>query len=256
MVRIYTFDSWLAEGVFKAADGFTFDWAGQSAEDIMSLNLKPYRGRTLHVKDSNCVYCNYYAYNISKSEHSLDLLTSIKKLETTISPNDIKLLVNKAVLAFDRQFDISTFNAIISIESTSKVLQEVNQQMLKKSAVAMLFDDAFVKNAGTEVTVDMEAYEKLPPQSKKKIDQSLKLAQNPEKGFKMKSIAPQFRSFFHDFIKFNKESDRRLFNAVHGQRVIVVDDYKTSGTTIAEMVKQLADAGAAEIVVFVLIRLN
>jgi orotate phosphoribosyltransferase-like protein len=43
---------------------------------------------------------------------------------------------------------------------------------------------------------------------------------------------------------------------VEGQKVVLIDDYKTSGTTIKEMLRQLADAGAAEVVVFVLIKLG
>jgi phosphoribosylpyrophosphate synthetase len=250
------FEEWIIEGIGKEGAEYIFNWQMDSPTDIMSLKLKPFRGRPLPVKNSECTVTNFYAYDIQRSEHSVDLLKDIKSLEDTINRNDSQLLVNKAVLAFDRQFDISKFSAVISIESSSKILAELNQQIQKKSGNIELFSEAFVKNAATDITIDQAAYDKLPPQSKEKIDQSLKLARTSPQGFKMKSVGPQYRSFFQNFIKFNKEEDRHLFNVVNGQRVIIVDDYKTSGSTVKEMIRQLSDAGASEIVVFILVRLG
>jgi orotate phosphoribosyltransferase len=85
---------------------------------------------------------------------------------------------------------------------------------------------------------------------------AFKKATDPNKPFKIKEVYSAHRKFFRDFMVFNREDDRHLFNAVEGQRVILVDDYKTSGTTIKEMMRQLSDAGAAEVVVFILLKIG
>jgi orotate phosphoribosyltransferase-like protein len=63
-------------------------------------------------------------------------------------------------------------------------------------------------------------------------------------------------SIFKDFLIFNQENDRRLYNAVEGKKIILVDDYRTSGTSSKEMLRQLIDLGAKEILIFNLIKLG
>jgi phosphoribosylpyrophosphate synthetase len=104
--------------------------------------------------------------------------------------------------------------------------------------------------------LDVEKVDKLPEKTKKEVMRAFKKATDPSKPFKIKEIYSAHRKFFKDFVIFNREEDRRLFNAVEGQRIILVDDYKTSGTTIKEMLRQLSDAGAAEVVVFVLLKIG
>jgi len=259
MNKLYLFKEWLQmqEGVSYSADaGFVFNWSDAKPDDVISLKLKPYRGRDLVFPNSDLHYTNFYAYQINRSEHSVDLLTKIKLMDDSIEEKDLTIFVNKAVNGFHRQFNIGKFDAIVSIQSSSKILAEVNNQLQEKAGNIPLFSEAFIKNASSEITIDQAGYDKLPPQSKEKIDQSLKLALKSPAGFKMKSVGPQFRKFFQNFLKFNKEEDRVLYNAVNGKRVIVVDDYKTSGATLHEMLRQLSEFGAAEVVVFVLVKLG
>ena len=72
----------------------------------------------------------------------------------------------------------------------------------------------------------------------------------------MKEIKPEYRKFFKKFLKFNNKNQREMFNAISGKRVIVIDDYETSGTTIKEMVRLLSEVGAIEVIVFVLIKID
>ena len=130
------------------------------------------------------------------------------------------------------------------------------EQLKNKSGSASLFSDAFVKNTSTDIKLDAEKVDKLPEKTKKEVMRAFKKATDPNKPFKIKEIYSAHRKFSKDFVIFNREDDRRLFNAVEGQRIILVDDYKTSGTTIKEMLRQLADAGAAEVVVFVLLKIG
>jgi len=144
----------------------------------------------------------------------------------------------------------------VSPQSSSLILRDLTEQLEKKSGAAELFDEAFVKNASTDIKLDMTKVDKLPEKTKKEVLRAFKKATDPSTPFKIKEVYSAHRKFFQEFVVFNKEDDRRLFNAVNGQKIILVDDYKTSGTTIKEMLRQLSDAGAAEVVVFVLLKIG
>lgn len=256
MKYIKTFESYVKEGVKKVGDTFEFDWLADMPDDVMPLQFKKYRGKTLKFEGSETTYTYYYAYEMLKSDFSTDFMKSLKTLDDNIKPRDVSQLVNKAVMGFDNVFGANKFDTIVSPTSSSLILTEVVNQLQKKSGVANLFSEAFVKNASTDITLDMNKVNNLPEKTYKSVMKSFEKATAPDKPFKIKEIFSAYRKFFHDFIKFNKSEDRKLFNAVEGKKVILVDDYKTSGTTIKEMLKQLSDCGAAEVVIFVLIKLG
>jgi hypothetical protein len=261
MKHLHTFESFLAEalvdeGVRKKDGSYEFDWLTDLPEDLMSLRFKKYRGRTQKVDGSDTVYTYYYAYQLEKSAGSTDLMKTVKMMEKTIQPKDLRMFVNKAVMGFDSTFGANNFNAIIASQSSSLILKDLVDQLKSKSGTAELFSEAFVKNASTDIKLDTEKVDKLPEKTKKEVMRAFKKATDPSKPFKIKEIFSAHRKFFREFMLFNKDEDRRLINAVEGQKIILVDDYKTSGTTIKEMIRQLADAGAAEVVVFVLLKLG
>jgi hypothetical protein len=253
---IKTFESYVKEGVKKVGDTFEFDWLADMPDDVMPLRFKKYRGKTLKFGDSETTYTYYYAYEMVKSDFSTDFMKSLKTLDDNIKPRDVSQLVNKAVIGFDNVFGTNKFDTIVSPVSSSLILTEIVNQLQKKSGVTNLFSEAFVKNTSTDITLDMDKVNNLPEKTYKSVMKSFEKATAPGKPFKIKEIFSAYRKFFHDFIKFNKSEDKKLFNAVEGKRIILVDDYKTSGTTIKEMMKQLSDCGATEVVIFVLIKLG
>lgn len=256
MKYIKTYEAWVGEGIRKIEDGYEFDWMTDLPDDLMSLKFKKYRGRTQKVKGTDTEYTYYYAYQLDKSDGSTNLMKAIKTMESKIPPQDLLAFVKKAVMGFDSTFGANNFNAIIAPQSSSFILKDLVEQLEKKSGVAELFSDAFVKSASTDIKLDKEKVDKLPERTKKEVMRAFKKATDPNKPFKIKEVYSAHRKFFRDFMVFNREDDRHLFNAVEGQRVILVDDYKTSGTTIKEMMRQLSDAGAAEVVVFILLKIG
>lgn len=256
MKYVKTYEAWVEEGIRKSGDAYEFDWMTDLPEDLMSLKFRKYRGRTQKVEGTDTEYTYYYAYQLDKSDGSTDLMKAIKSLASSVSQKDLQMFVNKAVMGFDSTFGSSNFNAIVAPESSSLILKDLVEQLKNKSGSAILFSDAFVKNTSTDIKLDAEKVDKLPEKTKKEVMRAFKKATDPNKPFKIKEIYSAHRKFFKDFVIFNREEDRRLFNAVEGQRIILVDDYKTSGTTIKEMMRQLADAGAAEVVVFVLLKIG
>jgi hypothetical protein len=256
MKYVKTYESWVKEGIRKSGDSYEFDWMTDLPEDLMSLKFKKYRGRTQKVEDSDTTYTYYYGYQMDKSAGSTDLMKAIKSMEDIVSAKDLKLFVNKAVMGFDSTFGANNFNAIVAPQSSSLILKDLVEQLKSKSGVSELFSEAFVKNASTDIKLDAEKVDKLPEKTKKEVMRAFKKATDPSKPFKIKEVFSAHRKFFRDFVVFNSEDDRRLFNAVNGHKIILVDDYKTSGTTIKEMLRQLSEAGAAEVVVFVLLKIG
>jgi len=254
--HVSLFEEFVEEGVRKSDSGYEFDWMTDLPDDIMSLRFTKYRGRTLKTPDGETTYTYYYAYNLEKSDGSTDLMKAIKTLESTIAPQDLRAFVNKAVMGFDSTFGSTNFSAIVAPESSSLVLKELVSQLEKKSGVAKLFSDSFVKAASTDIRLDVDKVEGMPEKTKKEVMRVYSRVTQPGKPFKIKEIFAKYRSLFRDFLLFNTKNDRELVNSVEGQRVILVDDFKTSGTTIREMIKQLSDAGAQHIAVFVLIKLG
>jgi len=256
MNYVKTFESWIDEGIRKIDGSYEFDWMTDLPDDLMSLKFKKYRGRTQQFEGSDTTYTYYYAYQLDKSDDSTDLMKAIKGLEDRVSAKDLQMFVNKAVMGFDSTFGANNFNAIVSPQSSSLILKDLTGQLEKKSGAAVRFDEAFVKNASTDIKLDMTKIDKLPEKTKKEVLRAFKKATDPSKPFKIKEVYSAHRKFFQEFIVFNRENDRKLFNAVNGEKIILVDDYRTSGTTIKEMLRQLSDAGASEVVVFVLLKIG
>jgi hypothetical protein len=256
MKHVLLYDAWLNEGVRKTGTSYEFDWMTDLPEDLMSLKFKKYRGRTVKMSGSDMTYTYYYAYQIKKSDNSTDLLYAIKTLEDSVDPKDLMMFINKAVMGFDSTFGTSNYNAIIAPKSSSTILDAIVDQMSAKSGASQVFSDAFVKAASTDIKLDMEAVNKLPEKTRKDVEKAFKKATDPSKPFKIKEVWSPHRKFFKDFMLFNSENDRRFYNAVEGQKVILVDDYRTSGTTLKEMLDKLSEAGAAEVAVFILIKVG
>lgn len=240
------------EGIRKSDKGFEFDWLNDNPDDVMPLKYKKYRGRVMKMGDMT--YSYYFAYELEKSEYSTELMKSLKMLEG--NPRDLDQVVNKAVIGFDNVFGLNNYDTIITPESSSLILSKIANAIESKSGVANLFTDAFVKSASTDIKLDMDKVNELPEKTKKEVFRAFTKATDPSKPFKIKEIFSAHRKFFIDFLQFNTQNDRKLFNAVEGKEVILIDDYKTSGTTIKEMLRQLADLGAAKVTVFVFIKLG
>jgi phosphoribosylpyrophosphate synthetase len=252
------FTEWLneakiKEGVKKIDGQYEFNWQKDLPGDLMSLKFRKYRGKKQ--KQNETEYTYYYAYQIDKSNDSTDLLVAIKMMERSISDNDLRMFVNKAVIGFDETFNINTFDTILAPQSSSLILSKLVSQLKDKSR-AQVFPDSFAKAAVTDIRLDMEKVDKLPEKTQKEVLRAFNRMQENDKPFKIKEVYSRHRKLYRDFIKFNSENDRQLFNAITDKRVILVDDYKTSGTTIKEMLKQLIESGAQEVVVFILVRLG
>ena len=247
-------DSIIEEGVTKNDDKYNFDFKNDDPNDILSLRFKP--ARKSGKKSGNTSYSYYYAYQLKKSDLSGELMKAIKSLDGSIDENSMRMFVNKAVMGFYKQFG-NKFDTIVTPVSSSKVLTEVANQLHDKMGDnVVMFPGAFVKTANTDIEFDTEKVNALPDKSKGQFMKVLNKIKLSDKPFKMKEVFSPYRKFITNFIKFNSNNDRKLMNAVTGKDVILIDDYKTTGTTLKEMLSQLINAGAKTVAVFIILKVE
>ena len=247
MKRLMNFS--VFEGLRKEGDVFKLDFSGDREGDLMSLKFNSHRRKIVNVNGTECE--TYHAFSIDNENK--DFLVSLKYFDDKISEAEIHQLINKAVIGFDHEFNAASYDTIVCPKSSSKVLVELADQLYKKSGNATLIPDSLVKLERSEIKFDDEKIEKLPEKTKKEVKKMIERIRNGEGDFKLKSVFSRFRKFLSDFMVFNSENDRKIFNSIVDKNVILVDDYRTSGTTLREMKKQLLKLHPKKITVFILI---
>ena len=238
MSWLLKYNEFLTEGVRLENGKYIFDFKEDREGDIMSLKFSDTRSRRMKHEDTTYEY--YSAYDISTKSDYKEFIHKLKLLDnTSIDSNSIQLLVNKAVIGIDEKYKLSSFDAIVYPKSSSKILTVFAEQLAKKSGVAELVPDAFVKASNDEIKFDWEKIESIGNEAtKKSIMKIVDGIKNNKAEFKMKEIYPPYRKFISEFLIFNNEDSRRIFNLVKG-RVLLVDDYRTSGTSLKQMMDLL-----------------
>jgi len=241
----------LFEGVTKQDDGFRFDFSGDKEGDIMSLKFP--NKRMVKRTTDGVPYSYYFAYEFD-SVQDKDLLKAIKSLDNSIDTDSIEMLVNKAVIGLDNAVKLNTFDTIVYPTSSSVILKEMGDKAHTKSGNTVLIPDAFVKAARTEINFDFEKINKLPESTKKQVLKMVDAVKSSDGEFKLKEIYARYRKFINDFIIFNSEDDRKVHNAIVGKKILLIDDYRTTGTTLKEMRNKLIELQPSEIVMFLMIK--
>jgi len=257
--KLKRFEEWLSEGITNVDGEYKFDWINDYPTDLLPLKFSPWYSRKMKFRKTDTLYGYYYGYKIDNDKekfNGINFLADIKTMEKSIKPNDLNLFIKKAILGFSNNAKANTYDTIISPRSSSKILTELTNGLIKKTGIRNSFTDGFIKSTSNDIELDMVKFNKIPERIKRKVMQSFKRSVVQGKPFKMKKIHPMYRKFFKNFLKFNSKNQRRLINAISGNRIILIDDYKTSGTTIKEMMRLLSDAGAVEVIVFILIKID
>jgi hypothetical protein len=250
MRHMTDFDRFIGEGVELHGDRFVLDFSGDKEGDIMSLKFAS--GKSREMEKDGVRYSYYFAYEFDNKVNP-KWLTTVKKLDG-IDEDQAKLMVSKAVMGFDKHHPLNKFDAIVYPKSSSVVLKKLTEQLGKKSGVAEMVPDAFVKAARSDIKFDYEAIDKLPDVTKKQVLKTIEKIKTDEGEFKLKTIFSRFRKFVKDFVVFKSAEDRHVHNLIVGKRVLLVDDYRTTGTTLKEMMNQLVKLQPEEIVVLILIK--
>jgi hypothetical protein len=257
-LKLLSFRDYLREGVRQEGDTFVFDFTGDREGDIMSLDFSS--GKSRKQKKGDTTYEYYYAYEIPSGRHKLpdakSFIHKLKMMDDSIDENSVKMLVNKAVIGVDHIHNLASFDSIIYPKSSSRILTALTDQLQKKSGVAKLIPDSFVKASRDQIKFDWEKIENLKPETKASVIKVTDKIKNSEGEFKMKDIFAPYRKFISDFLIFNSEESREIYNSVVGKRVLLVDDYRTSGTSLKQMIDVLARYEPSYVLAVILIKIS
>jgi hypothetical protein len=254
-LRLLNFNDYVREGVRQEGDELIFDFTGDKEGDIMSLSFSS--GRSRIQKKGNTEYQYYYAYELPyKQQGARDLVYKLKSMDDTLNKDSIQLLVNKAVIGVDNIHNLSSFDTIVYPKSSSKILTAFAEQLQKKSGVSKLVPDSFVKASREQIKFDWTKIEGLDQKTKSAVTKIADTIKGSEGEFKMKEIFAPYRKFISDFLIFNSEETRAVYNSIAGKRIILVDDYRTSGTSLKQMMDILVRYEPEYILAVILIKIS
>ena len=243
------------EGIRQEGDQLVFDFTGDKEGDIMSLSFSS--GRSRLQKKGNTEYQYYYAYELPyKQQGARDLVYKLKSMDDTLNKDSINLLVNKAVMGVDNVHNLASFDTIVYPRSSSKILTVFAEQLQRKSGVSTLVPDSFVKASREQIRFDWTKIDGLDQKTKTAVTKIADSIKGSDGEFKMKEIFAPYRKFISDFLIFNSEESRAIYNSITGKRVILVDDYRTSGTSLKQMLDLLVRYEPEYILAVILVKIS
>jgi alpha-N-acetylglucosamine transferase len=245
----------ISEGISynEDRDEFDFNWREDLPKDLINLKLQRYN-RYLSLKKGTKLY---YAYRFNKNidrDIKQKLVAGIKYTDLTqINPHNLDLMLSKSINSFNQLEPLSTFDVIVFPKSSSSVLDLLKHKLSAKAGLnTLVASDLFIKNTIDNIQLDEEKLQSLSEENREKIISIINKILSKD-NFKLRSVPPQYRKFITNFLSFNSEAERRIFNSIIDGKVLVVDDILTEGTTFSNMSKLLENFGANSIVGFILL---
>jgi pyrimidine operon attenuation protein/uracil phosphoribosyltransferase len=116
--------------------------------------------------------------------------------------------------------------------------------------------DSFVKASREQIKFDWAKIEGLDQKTKTAVTKIADTVKGSDGEFKMKEIFAPYRKFISDFLIFNSEETRAVYNSITGKRVILVDDYRTSGTSLKQMLDLLVRYEPEYILAVILVKIS
>ncbi len=219
----------------------------------------PYRFKTVNeinddFKLSNSQISHAFYDRIKKiSDLKSMLRRAIKNLKSTehvilTSQNieDIKQFVKNGVSKFnDEHAPFTAFDIIIKVPSAAPLNDLIIEEIKKYTDPnkTKIVTDLIFKKQIKDINIDFQKwksqkYDNIESQHRKLVNVSnfftLKrnLKQIKDDDFQIKSIhPPELRMYVSEFLKFNPHIDRKIFKAIYGGKILIVDDtvgaYKT-----------------------------
>lgn len=227
-----------------------FNWKNDSDEDVIML-ADDISGQFVTDRVKN-IYGYAYSKNASASEKKLtrDYLKSLGH-SVTMDHENIYEFVERGVLRIEKYANFNDFGATIHIESSrSPSLVDVISEYISEYTVGIHTDFTLVKKTYQDVEFDeSKAYAALlaanyiPEQADREIKFTVNKFESLKSSgelFQVKRFIPKpIRAGFLNFLKFKTESERKVYESLQGVNVLIFDDFLTSGSTIAELVRYL-----------------
>jgi hypothetical protein len=237
----------ILEGISAANDRVVFSttsWREASTKDTISTSFKriPYK---TSIKGSDPIYS---ILNYISSDQTTKLLTSLKgKGPYQVNDKILDQFLTGVVGASKKIIDHLDPTVIIYPKSSSDLLKKFVEKLKSAYPNIKVADEAFIKTvlkAGDEEAMintahpDWKKFAEENPEAVSDLKKSL--ARNIKDGnLELKKLYKPYTKFIKNFVEL-KDAYQTL-EQVMGQKVIVVDDILSSGTTMLEMFRQLKE---------------
>ena len=208
----------------------------------------------------------FYAFNYNKTSSFENRKKVREYLKRYSNTDDVKELVETAVFRFDKLFNINSFGACVSIDSSNKLVEEMEYQLIGNYPDTLQPTSfKLVKQLYNSVIFDREKLFRIYKNHGYSISKCNYLCDKAESRFneaktnnelfKMKNIKSAYtREVYSNFLKFKNESDEELYKTIENYNVLIYDDFLTSEQTLFEMNNYLRSINLSNrIVAFVLV---
>lgn len=227
---------------------YDFDFKKDRNTDIMHLQPLHKRTKMMHHEGVNYQY--YYAYHFEDGSHP-GFLRAIKYIDN-IKEKDATKLVENAVSDLCSKYNIQEYDTMLYPKSSSKILERFANVLGEQGIISTFIPNAFVKNSVENIHLDEEAVNKLPDATKKQVQRVLQHIKDMKTEFKLKDVFTRYRKFIKNFIKLDKD----IIQHVEGKKVILMDDYHTTGATSKEMLNILFALKPVEVLIIFLVKVK
>lgn len=234
------------EGISLDGDTLVFDWGTDIADDIIPLKIQNYNRRVSKISG----FPYYLAYRFPKSvpKESKDIARDLIKYLKTGNTQDIRLMVNKAVLAFNKIAKLNSYDTIILPKSSSKLLKLIISEIRPKlNPHVTITNEAIIKMHASEVTFKMDKFNNLNDLQKKDFVKAVMSKKNQD-NFKMTNLHARQRGLIDQFLKLSNDF---WITKIVDKNVLFIDDITTTGATVAAASKLLLNKGAKEVMTFI-----
>ena len=205
-------------------------------------------------------------YNRAKGatdEEYRSLLLALKgKGNHTIDRDSYHKFIKRSVIYFSSIIKNYDFDLILTMESKSPLLMDIIADLkhyLMPGQLCMNFDEADMKfKDGVKKVKDFAAIvfdkHKIGGDrvSEKTYNSQMEILKEMASNgyFEMKKIVPQFRKGLTDYLEVN----HNFLSKIIGKKILLIEDYITSGESLKEASRKLHDAGAKDILALCLIK--
>jgi len=217
-------------------EDYDFDYSHDEPDDILTLKFPDQGLRKRRISGLEL----FYFYKTSKTtcpRIKSNFLVWIKK-----SANirvEISNFLQRALITFNHYHNLSQYDIVLFPPSNSLLLKRVEKFLRSRHLDLLFYNDIFVKDSSN---IDYSQLEHLldsdiSPSFRAYVLRTLKLVKRSGT-LEVKKIPKPFVQYIHNFISPNPAYSK-IERLLKNKRILVVDDYCFSGTTLKEVNNQV-----------------
>lgn len=250
-----TFKQFLAEEIYVKGDDLVIaTQAFRSASSKEAISTY-FRSQPYETRIRGCDADVYSLMNYVSSEVTTNILKSLKGSGPYhVNEKQFAGLMKQIREAAAKVVKRVNPTVIIYPKSKSDLLKQFVDEVKASAPNAIVLNDSFIKSALDAEDVeplintdhpDWVKFAETHPKDVEKLKKQLKT--HIQKGeLELKKLYKPYLKFIKNFIELKNAYD--VLDKVLGEKVLVVDDILSSGSTMAEMIRQLQDLEPSKIV--------